>query len=561
MTANDRLRRLLILYLLGLGLFQCYRYSTLPEEGILVKEVDSGLLISAANHFATEAGLSVGDVIVAVNNEQLTGATAMNPRWYVLNGVFSLAGQSVTNGYQSNMLLQSAALGSTIPYSIVRDGQQLTVSLPVTAFGFSIELQIVIAVFLLGAIVALRSRGLALQALHFMALLGLLRLAAVKPEPHYDVFAKLLDASMVLAFVVSTGPAWRLFERIVGAIINAIQQLIRLIGEGLRWLLLCIPLLSPFAVGIVALAIVWLIYAVHTLTFLDTETIPLFSIVRIRYMLFERGFFPFVILWTGVFGLLEVMVVWKHTVEAMSSRDSLNARIWDAFRRNDTEILNSVLNDPVFARGHYAISVSRLAQVFAQEPDSAAMRHAKEVILSGDEDAAVVALQPIYWAEVALPALGFLGTVVGLAQAMSQIGAELLAGQARPEELQKGFQSVALAFETTFLGLIGALIVGGGLHWLKVRIARYLALQGTFLDEVIGLWVATTVTTELMRARQLRDAGWRMFEALILGGEHDIFVDMRRVLLPGAALPAEGAELARALPDNVTRAVGTTEWE
>ncbi len=90
------------------------------------------------------------------------------------------------------------------------------------------------------------------------------------------------------------------------------------------------------------------------------------------------------------------------------------------------------------------------------------LRGVRDDILLSAEEKSAARFRPIGWAQISLPLLGFLGTIVGIGEAMAKISQELLRGSANTIVLEDGFNDVALAFETTFLGLAGLLILTAG---------------------------------------------------------------------------------------------------
>lgn len=85
-------------------------------------------------------------------------------------------------------------------------------------------------------------------------------------------------------------------------------------------------------------------------------------------------------------------------------------------------------------------------------------------------------LRGLIWA---IPVFGFVGTVLGLSQALGYFGS-VLSGSDKMDQLRSALQDVtgglSTAFETTLLGLLGALCV----HFLMVFIRRR---EEQFLDE------------------------------------------------------------------------------
>lgn len=91
-------------------------------------------------------------------------------------------------------------------------------------------------------------------------------------------------------------------------------------------------------------------------------------------------------------------------------------------------------------------------------------------------DSSYTVLRGLIWA---IPVMGFIGTVLGLSQALGAFGS-VLAGAGQLEELKVALQSVtgglSTAFETTLIGLVAALCI----HMLMVFVRRR---EETFLDD------------------------------------------------------------------------------
>src|SRR5438093_7069899 len=105
MTFDQKLIRILLVFPMVLGSYECYRLSTLPEEGIAVRDVPSGLYVLYANAVATNAGLQVGDTIVSIDGQQLTSSGPQNFRWRLLDLAASAVGSPMSKTLEANALL------------------------------------------------------------------------------------------------------------------------------------------------------------------------------------------------------------------------------------------------------------------------------------------------------------------------------------------------------------------------------------------------------------------------------------------------------------------------
>lgn len=96
-------------------------------------------------------------------------------------------------------------------------------------------------------------------------------------------------------------------------------------------------------------------------------------------------------------------------------------------------------------------------------------------------------LQGFVWA---IPVLGFIGTVLGLSQAIGGFGSVLATtsdvGQLKPA-LQEVTAGLAVAFETTLHGLVGAMVIQLWLTYLKVDEEEFLDACGEYcMRHVVG---------------------------------------------------------------------------
>lgn len=191
---------------------------------------------------------------------------------------------------------------------------------------------------------------------------------------------------------------------------------------------------------------------------------------RARAMLFGEGPIPFVILGTFLFGLFTVGGVWAF----------VDRRLHPARSRHPEWML-------------YQLELR-----FERDHDLAATTTFKNDLMESLEDEIARRFIAVTFSEWAMPLLGFLGTVVGLTGALGSIKTAVtiqMANQAQnPQSGQatalfnSAFGEMAIAFDTTFLGLLGLLLVGLLHQFVKKRIARHLSEIRNTLTAQISTW-------------------------------------------------------------------------
>jgi hypothetical protein len=183
-----------------------------------------------------------------------------------------------------------------------------------------------------------------------------------------------------------------------------------------------------------------------------------------RFKLFESGPIPYFILWAFWFGLTYLVQI-RFSPFARRYKDYINQRY------------------------------EQLQVRWGSSSDLPAVIALKDEILQIDEENIFLSFVPVKWSEWTLPLLGFLGTVVGVGQAIGGMkeGIRIVfkGGEITPtafEFFTDGFRGLAVAFDTTFLGLAGLIIVGGLHLFVKRRLADGLVkARETFTNLVAGL--------------------------------------------------------------------------
>lgn len=339
-----------------------------------------------------------------------------------------------------------------------------------------------------------------------------------------------------------------------------------------------------------------------------------FSLDSIRFKLFASGPLPFLILGCFFFGLfytraLQVSVAFpifvSRAVETKRLNDlqnKLRDEISDRFRRERgvpeefLKLFESFLSTETIERelplrlerelganardgrlGHLGQRYLRLVERYNADRDLTPVLELKDDIIASDEDDISRRFVALAWTETALPLLGFLGTVLGLSGALSQIRLAVIemlatenaqAGGTDSASAQilalftEGFKELALAFDTTFLGLTGVLILGFIHARSKKRLAWELSETGDSLSGLVTQWRAanpvavaiSSVDDEIKKLRKsidetkdgLSQAIWRVLSQV----ENPPFPSIYKALIP----PHVGFEK---LGDNLNNSVSS----
>jgi hypothetical protein len=234
----------------------------------------------------------------------------------------------------------------------------------------------------------------------------------------------------------------------------------------------------------------------HSRAPLLTEATGWFNIAALRFKLFDSGPIPLAILWTFFAGLHRLWLIYRYQLSPLQQAQITDRDVLDAVQTRDFEALVAALRAQR-APGYYGQRLYQLMERWYRDQDLAAAIALKNDLLEIDEEKAALAFVPITWCEVALPLWGFLGTVVGIgdavvavAQAVRILFAEKVLSDRVLGELQRGFQGMGLAYDTTFLGLAGVILVGIGHVALKRGWAAQLAQARDIFSSAIYLLTA-----------------------------------------------------------------------
>lgn len=239
-----------------------------------------------------------------------------------------------------------------------------------------------------------------------------------------------------------------------------------------------------------------------------------YSFDAIRHKLFESGPIPEAILGLFFFGGFYLWLLSNSRTRTMDTRTRQDEEVLSAAVKGDMPRLGRALQDGWKEKslGFYGDRIGRLFAQWLRDPDHAVVHAFKDDIVSNDEDALVHSFVAVQTAEWGLPILGFLGTVVGLGWAIRDIARAVQGAIQRgaPDAamlngIMTGFDGLALAFDTTFLGLLALFIIGGGHMLERKRFARRLARYRDQVTEVVGAWPYSREVEEREMRNQLRE--------------------------------------------------------
>lgn len=269
-----------------------------------------------------------------------------------------------------------------------------------------------------------------------------------------------------------------------------------------------------------------------------------FNVTSLRFKLFASGPIPYAIAWTFVFGVAYLGQIWMKKIVPLnfSSNIADGKVVRAAMSGNDIDLVNSLneqLKSGVY--GYYGTRLLKLRKRY-MDKDIAAVIALKNDILEVDEEEFSLSFTSVMWCEAALPLLGFLGTVVGIGGALGGIqnavlllfnkteGAGANLNQQVVVMFGRGFQDLAVAFDTTFLGLMGLIILGILHNYVKKHLAIQLARAREVFRDVVANWTGDGANPTVVaiggldnRLYALQDAVHGLEATLLAAEERAIF--------------------------------------
>lgn len=311
---------------------------------------------------------------------------------------------------------------------------------------------------------------------------------------------------------------------------------------------------------LVASFLAWAVWTLQASDVFDPEAVrrsaaSLDWMMQLRLKVFEPGqppLLPLLMLWCFIAGLTHLLVVFCFGVLPLSVVDR-GIRAVDG-----TGGAGPGAPRPEVVYGVHAHLAGRFETACARTADFEGRRGALEKILDDVDDEHAHDMSLVRWTEQALPLLGFLGTVIGIAAALLTLSAVLTQvvvfdDQGRLTEtvrsaMDKAFNELGFAFDTTFVGLAGVLIIGGFDLLVRRSYVAGLARTRDLLEGELAAVGGTTssnelrmlqgqvaalqhaVDVQLVEVQTVKQNAGRSLMHLVLEGEEAPFVEMRRVL-------------------------------
>lgn len=262
------------------------------------------------------------------------------------------------------------------------------------------------------------------------------------------------------------------------------------LGKPLMW--------QSIIIGAFLTWVLWMIHSKLMPELPDPETITgILNLDAWRLKIFEAGPIPIAILLFFIAGNIHLLSIWDRMLRTIKRSRLTEQGVIGAARTGKHEQLNLEMFKLFIAKkfGYFTIRIQKLFHRWQLDQDIAAVSSLKNELLDADEESFSIAFSPVVWIEWVLPILGFLGTVVGITQAIAGIKAgveSLFANGGLTDDvyahLVEGFKGLSLAFDTTFQGL-AALIIIGFLHFVCKRTALgNLAEARSVLTDYIANW-------------------------------------------------------------------------
>lgn len=257
--------------------------------------------------------------------------------------------------------------------------------------------------------------------------------------------------------------------------LERLLKLLQLLGlKRSRRAPISIPKLPPVSRLFAALAALIVLAVLNYLhdhaTPVPAETIySYYSLDALRQKVFETDWVTPAIVWTFLFGCFYLIGIAGTKRKYLADAES--SKIYKAVMDGElTAVMRSLLTaDEPHKLGYYDTRLHALVARWDADADLPAVQALKNEIVELDEQDVAHSFVPVGWCETALPLLGFLGTVIGIGAAIGHISEaiELLLKQAASDGhssldamFHRGFESMALAFDTTFFGLFFLLVLG-----------------------------------------------------------------------------------------------------
>lgn len=493
---------------------------------------------------AHKAGIQKTDLLVRINHIDFGKVSISNPTYWLIARITDIFGSDGDAASAAEILLKSHRPGDVVPFEVLRANELASVELKLER-----EFGLLFLVLV----------GLTLQLL-ISSLRLLMQRASGQPEKGKDgkpnLRRPLLSFEISYFLLVLINPIivgfWQLlylgflipfamlfllriehFPPVIDWILKQLERLVNWLGPlgkimrsllyGITSLLntlwrVLIHALQAFLREpsvILALAITalcwYLIRSAYFQNFPGNEINDFFSIPGLGRKTFESGAIPQVIFATMLFGIIYLGLVC---------------------------IAEFIFDKRIYERYFWP----RIIEQLLRSPDRTIAINLKNQLVEEKENETISRLVWVQWSQEALPALGFLGTVVGIGLAMEGMmgGLKNLPPDIDPltvilkfltiRDIYEGFKGLGLAFDTTFLGLVGWLIVGLLQRNVSKRLAKRLSGYDERLDRQILMWGTTSDVGELLEARIFREEIRAIIEHVIWEDRDNKFKSIRDTL-------------------------------
>jgi biopolymer transport protein ExbB/TolQ len=277
----------------------------------------------------------------------------------------------------------------------------------------------------------------------------------------------------------------------------------------------------------VAFSITYYLWFWHKISPMEEES-GYFTVTGVRAKVFGNGgtflsgdtAVPVLTLLVFLLALLLLYRFWRGFLRPLSPRHRAHRAICQAAMSGNADMLELLLNNEAAETqsGYYGSRFIRLISRLNKDPADNAPERERLSILEEDEEEAATALAPVDWCVTALPVLGFLGTVIGLARSLADIQG-LKIGEVTEGELLatilSAFKGVGYAFDTTFLGLASMLVVAGFHTAVRRAASRRFAEAGAVFKGALHLWVTASPAQDLKQATEDRESARAMIEQVL----------------------------------------------
>lgn len=227
---------------------------------------------------------------------------------------------------------------------------------------------------------------------------------------------------------------------------------------------------------------------------LADRNLPPGALDELRRMLFHSGFVPYGILWWGVFGISYLAQIYTRRLFPLMLARELEKDVVEVASRfglDSQQLMMTLLQHEVAGqKAYFSHRFMRLFRMYQSNPDTAAVQRLRDEILENDDHMHHLGFSAVRCSEWAMPLFGFLGTVIGIGQAIGSLKAGMqwdADGQFSVNQslVKESFAGMALAFETTLLGLVGLLIVGTMHAFVRKRLDEALAKAEPYFTSAI----------------------------------------------------------------------------